>query len=84
MGKNFIKELAEIIDAAIDEKKVETLILMSCDSDGTGSVLTRGRLLDQAFVFSELRKSESIKKIENAASVINLIADVDTPGDGEI
>lgn len=85
MGKEFIEELQEIIDAAIDEKKVATLILMSCDSDGNACVMTRGNLLDQAVVFSELRKTECIEKIEKAASLINnLIVNDDTPDDREI
>lgn len=84
MEKNFIEELEEIIDAAIDEKKLETLILMSCDSDGHACVLTRGNLLDQAGMFSQLRQYKCIEKIEKAASLINLIVNVNTPDDREI
>lgn len=84
MGKEFFDELQEIIDAAIDEKKVATLILMSCDSDGHACVMTRGNILDQAMMFSQLRKNECIEKIEKTASLMNLIVKVNTPGDGEI
>lgn len=84
MEKEFFDELKEIIDAAIDEKKVKTVILMSCDSDGNACILTRGNFLDQAMMLAQLRKDESIEKIEKAASLINLIVNVNTPDDREI
>lgn len=84
MEKEFFDELTEIIDAAIDEKKVETIILMSSDSDGNAFVLTRGNILDQAMMLTQLRKNECIEKIEKAASLINLIVNVNTPDDREI
>ena len=86
MEKEFFDELKEIIDAAIDEKKVATPILMSCDSDGNAYVMTRGNVLDQAVMFSQLRKTKCIEKIEKAASLIrmDLIVNDNTPGDREI
>lgn len=84
MEKEFFDELKEIIDAAIDEKKVKTVILMSCDSDGNACILTRSNFLDQAMMLAQLRKDESIEKIEKAASLINLIVNVNTPDDREI
>ena len=73
MEKEFIDELTEIIDAAIDEGKVKTVILMTCDSDGNASIVTRGNLLEQAVIFSQLRKNKCIEKIERAASFIDLM-----------
>lgn len=84
MGKEFFDEITEIIDAAIDEKKVTTVILMSCDSDGNACVLTRGNTLDQGVMFSQLRKSKCIETIERAASIADLVYDDKTPGDREI
>lgn len=84
MEKEFFDELKEIIDAAIDEKKVKTVILMSCDSDGNAGVLLRGNVLDQAMMFSQLRKDECFEKIERTASLLDLMNIDKTPGDGEI
>ena len=84
MEKEFIDELKEIIDAAIDENKVKTLILMSCDSDGNAGILTRGNVLDQAVMLSQLRKKECIEKIERTAYFVDLTHIDKTPGDGEI
>lgn len=84
MAKEFFDELSKIIDAAIDEKKVKTVILMSCDSDGNAGVLTRGNFLDLAVMFSASRKVEGIEKIEKAASLLDLMYNDKTPGDGEI
>lgn len=57
---------------------------MSCDSDGNACVMTRGNILDQAVVFSKLRKTKCIEKIEKAASLMNLIVNDNTPDDREI
>lgn len=84
MEREFIDELKEIIDAAIDEGKVKTVILMTCDSDGNANILTRGNLFDQAVMFSQLRTDKCIEKIEKTAFLLELTNTIKKPDDREI
>lgn len=84
MEKEFIDELKEIIDANINEKKVKTVILMTVDSDGNANILTRGKLLDQAMMFSQLRTKKCIEKIEKTAFLLELMNTIKKPDDWEI
>lgn len=63
---------------------METVILMTCDSDGNANILTRGNLLDQAMMFSQLRTRKCIKKIEKTAFLLELMNTIKKPDDREI